>query len=207
MAEGVLSQRDPAASAGRLVLSPGGVVALGAVGVVAGVVVLAWPGATLLVIAVTFAIFLFVTGVFRLVAALASVEPSGSGRALLAIVGALSILLGILFLRRPFETLAVLVLLLGLFWIVAGALEIVHALGSPGLPGRSWSIGAGVVSLAAGIVVLVFPSATLVVLVWLVGLQLLCYGAITVARGVLARRDQRLPSAARRAPQPRSSPT
>ncbi|HET6503520.1 MAG TPA: DUF308 domain-containing protein [Amycolatopsis sp.] len=184
-------RRDPADSAGRLAYSPSGIIGLGALAVVAGVLVLAWPGVTLRLIAVIFALFLLVFGTIRLISAIASEELTGGGRVLLAFLGIIAILVGILCLRHPFQTLTVLVLLLGLFWILGGVLEAVHALGSPGMPGRGWSIAAGVVSLAAGIVVLAYSTATLVVLTWLLGLELILYGVITVGRGVQAHRELR----------------
>jgi len=187
----MVNGRDPSETAGRLALSPAGIIGMGVLAAAAGVLVLAWPKSTLQVLAVIFALFVLIHGVFRLVAALAVDELSGGGRVLLALLGMLSILIGVLCLRHPFQTLTVLVLLLGLYWILSGVLETVHALGSPGLPGRGWVIGGGVVSVAAGIVVLAVSSATLIVLAWLVGLQLLCYGAITVARGIQARHDLR----------------
>ena len=183
--------RDPGDVAGQVARSSTGIVALGVVTVIAGVAVLAWPDATAKVIAVIFGIFALVNGVFQLVSAIASDGARGSGaRVLLALAGVLSLLLGIVCLRHPFQTLAILTLLLGMFWVVSGVVGMVHALGSRGMPGRGFAVFAGAVSVIAGIVLLVYPTVSLIVLVWLLGLQLVVTGAIVVGWGIAARRDR-----------------
>lgn len=168
--------------------SPGAVIALGVVSILGGVAVLVWPQATLVAIAFIFAIELLVVGVVRLVTAFTTSEASGGGRVLLVLLGVLAILAGIIFLRHPFTTIAVLGLLLGAFWIVAGVVELYGAFEARGVPGRGWGIAAGVLSIVAGIFVLAFTGASLVVLVWLLGLQLVLYGVLTICRGNTLRR-------------------
>ena len=81
------------------------------------------PGQTVLVLAWLVGLQLMVSGVFRLVASFSASES----RALLAVAGVLAIVVGILVLRHPLQTVAVLALLLGLYWAISGAIEIVHA--------------------------------------------------------------------------------
>jgi uncharacterized membrane protein HdeD (DUF308 family) len=168
--------------------SPGAIIALGIVSILGGVAVLVWPQATLVAVAIILAIELLVVGVVRLVTAFTTSEASGGGRVLLVLLGVLAILAGIIFLRHPFATITVLGLLLGAFWIVAGVVELFDAVESRGVPGRGWAIAAGVLSVVAGIFVLAFTGASLVVLVWLLGLQLLLYGVLTIGRGTVMRR-------------------
>ena len=73
----------------------GWVFAYGVLTLIAGVAVLAWPGETLLVLAVLFGIQLIVSGIFRFVAALASSDLTGGTRVLLALLGVLSIIIGL----------------------------------------------------------------------------------------------------------------
>ena len=188
MAERGIVTWGPGHRMGEMARSPGGVIVFGAVSVVAGVLVLAWPGATLLAIAVVFALDVLVAGFLRLVAALSAEEIRGGGRVLLALLAIVSIIAGVLLLRHPFQTLAVLALLLGLFWVMAGVLEIVHASGARDMPGRGWAIGAGVLQIACGIFLLSFTAVSLLALVWLLGVELLVYGAIAIARGIHMRR-------------------
>lgn len=195
-------RRSMPETAGYLAQLPGSVIGLGIITILAGVAILVWPGATVGAIGLVFGIFLLINGVFRLVSALASDERSGGSRALVALLGVVSILVGVLVLRHPFQTLAIMTLLLGLYWVISGLLETIHAVGSPGLSGRGWAVAAGLISLAAGIVVLVYPAVSLVVLVWLLGVQLVIGGAFVVALGIQIRRELR--SAAPSVPQRRA---
>jgi uncharacterized membrane protein HdeD (DUF308 family) len=187
MSDDTYESWGPGDTAGQLARSAPGIIGFGVVSVVAGILVLVWPGATLTVVAVIFGLALLVGGIFRIVTAFSAQEIRGGGRVLLALLGIISILVGILCLRHPFQTIGVLVVLLGLYWVVAGVLEIVHAAGAHEMHSRGWAIGAGVLSVVAGIVLLAFTAASALVLVWLVGLELVVYGGITVGRGVQLR--------------------
>lgn len=178
-------------TAGNLAHRPVSIIGLGVITVVAGLIILLWPGVTLALMALVFGIFLLINGVFRLVSAVASEHHTSSGRAMPALLGAASILVGLLVLRHPLQTLALLTVLLGLYWIVTGVLEIVRAVSTRGMPGRGWAAAAGLISLLAGIVVLAYTAASLVVLVWLLGLQLVIWGAMEIASGFHARRTLR----------------
>jgi uncharacterized membrane protein HdeD (DUF308 family) len=58
----------------------GWVLAFGIITVLAGLLVLAWPGRTIVVIAVLFGIQLVVAGIFRFVAAFATDDATGGTR-------------------------------------------------------------------------------------------------------------------------------
>lgn len=166
--------------------SRGWTVAFGALTLIAGILLLVWPGQSILVLAVILGIWLLVAGVFRLIAAVALDEGQGSSRALIALLGVVAILVGILCLARPFQTATALALLLGAFWIVAGVIEFFHGIAGD-TPGRGWAIAAGLVSVLAGIVVLAYPGASLVVLTWLFGIWLIVLGAMSIAAGFSGR--------------------
>ena len=109
--------------------SPGLVLGAGVVSILIGVLVLAWPGATIKVIAWLFAIQLLVAGVLQLISAFAAGRGPG-GRVLFALLGALSILVGLLCLREPSQTALVLGLLIGAMWVIQGVVGIVEAIGN-----------------------------------------------------------------------------
>ena len=75
---------------------------------------------------------------------------------------------------------SVLALLIGIGWIIRGIADLVEGLAHPGMPARGWVIFIGVVSLLAGIVVLMWPAITLGALVWVAGLWLVVLGIIEV---------------------------
>src|ERR1700745_4418271 len=109
----------------------------------AGVAVLAWPGRTLIVVAVLFGIQLVVTGIFRFVGAFASEDLTGGTRVLLAVLGVLSLLIGLYAVRHVLVTLLALALLFGIYWIVNGAVELFMAMSDRGAAGRGGNWGQG----------------------------------------------------------------
>lgn len=170
-------------------LSRAWTITFGVLTLIIGLLVLFWPGKTVLVIAVLFGIQLIVGGIFRLVLSISYSEAETSGRVLYAILGALSIIVGLLCLREPLQTVVVLGLLLGLAWTIGGIVEIVHGFTGEHGSGRGWQIAGGLLSVIAGVIVLVYPGASLVTLAWVMGLLLVFYGAIAIGRAIFAGRS------------------
>jgi hypothetical protein len=157
---------------------------LGVVNIVLGAIVLAWPEATVAVLAVLFGIQLLIGGVLRVARAVLAAGAGAGARAVSAAVGVLFLFVGLLCLQNLMQTVKVLVLLVGLTWLVAGVLDLVGVLGE-GPPSRwsagtGWDLLVGVVSVLAGITVLAFPEASVRTLALLLGLWLLALGAATV---------------------------
>lgn len=115
----------------------------GALTFVVGILVLAWPGHTLVALAVLFGLQLVISGLVRLVAAIALTDASGGTRALMAILGLLGLLVGLWALRHIDITLSVLALFLAIYWIIDGVVQIFAAIDHPGLPGRGWVVAGG----------------------------------------------------------------
>jgi uncharacterized membrane protein HdeD (DUF308 family) len=170
--------------------SPGLTIGAGALTIVIGVLVLVWPGATTVVIAWLLAIQLVVTGVLQLIAAFAG-DAGTAERMLLGLLGALSILVGLLCLRAPLQTTVVLGLLIGATWVVGGVIGIFTAISAGPSPGRGWKIAWGLVAALGGAIVLIYPGASLVALTWSFGVVLILTGFLLVGRGLIARRSAR----------------
>jgi uncharacterized membrane protein HdeD (DUF308 family) len=161
--------------------------AFGIITLLTGVVVLAWPGRTLVVVAVLFGIELMAAGIFRFVAGLASEDESGGTRVLLALLGVLSFIVGLYALRHVLVTVAALALLLGIFWIVNGAVEMFAALSYREMPGRGWTILVGLLSVLAGVVVLAYPGISLLTLAVVLGVWLLVLGLMEIVQAFQLR--------------------
>jgi uncharacterized membrane protein HdeD (DUF308 family) len=166
----------------------GWVLFFGIATLVLGVLVVLQPKATIYGFALLIGIWLFVSGLFRIVMAIADNEDSGGVRVLVAILGLLSVIIGIFFLRHTYETVATLTFLLGLFWIIGGIIEFFSAYSRKGLPGRSFRIVMGLLAVAAGIVTLVWPSITLHVLVYIMGIWLIIYGILQIVTSLTIRK-------------------
>jgi uncharacterized membrane protein HdeD (DUF308 family) len=160
----------------------------GVVSIIAGILALAWPGPTLLVLAVLFGAELIVWGIYRLVGAVTFGDAGGGARTLWAILGVLSLLLGFYALRHIVITLLSLGLLLGIFWLVDGIGLIVSTIEHRGMPGRGLSLLSGVLGAIAGLVLLVWPTISILTLAWLAGLWLLILGVMQVSAAMQLRR-------------------
>ncbi len=171
---------DPADLVARVGRHWGWVLAFGIITALIGIVALAWPGRTLLVVAVLFGIQLIAMGIFRFAAAFASDDATGGTRVLLALLGVLSLIIGLYAVRHVLITLLALALLLGIFWIISGAMELFTALAHREMRHRGWTALMGVVSVLAGAVVLAYPGISLLVLAVVLSIWLLIFGAMQI---------------------------
>lgn len=162
--------------------SRGWTVAFGVLTLVAGILLLVWPGLSVFMLAVVLGSWLLVAGLFRLIAAIALTDQQATSRVLMALLAAVAILVGILVLARPLQTATALALLVGAFWVIGGIIEAFHGIVGE-TSGRVWAIVAGVVSVVAGAVVLAYPGASLLVLTWLFGIFLIVLGVISLVAG------------------------
>jgi uncharacterized membrane protein HdeD (DUF308 family) len=169
--------------------SPTLLVGEGALGMVSGVLALTWPGPTAVVLAWLIGVHLLAVGVLRLLAAASDRTRTGV-RGISGGLGTLSVLVGILCLRAPLQTLLALGLLIGVAWVVGGVVRVVQGvLADHGTP-RTWPIAAGLLSVVAGGVVLLYPDASLVAFTSIIGVVLVLEGACLIAAGLTIRRAQ-----------------
>jgi uncharacterized membrane protein HdeD (DUF308 family) len=143
-----------------------------------GIFFVASPHETLSTFTVIGGIFLLVDGVLALIAA---VFGRGEGRSLLALIGVLSAIAGLVLIKKPFATLTVFILILGVWFVVAGVVRFVAALGEP--DGRGGNIAVAVLDLLAGIVILAWPGPSLATLAVIIGVVLIFRGALLMGAG------------------------
>jgi uncharacterized membrane protein HdeD (DUF308 family) len=183
--------QQPADTLARLGRHWGWVLAFGIITVLAGIAVLAWPAETLLVLAVLFGVQLIVSGIFRFVAAFAYEDVTGGTRVLLALLGILSVIIGLWAVRHVLLTLLALVVFLGIFWIINGAIELFTSLSQRDMPNRGWTALTGVLSVLAGIIVLAVPGLSLLGLAIILGIWLLVFGIMEMTMAFRIRRTGR----------------
>jgi uncharacterized membrane protein HdeD (DUF308 family) len=172
---------DPAEMLGRLGRHWGWVMFFGVITVVLGILALAWPGHTLIAIAVVFGVQLVVMGVFRFVASFAFPDLSGGTRVLYALLGVLSLIIGLYALRHVLITIVALALLLGIFWVVNGTTELFTAISQRELPNRGWNIFSGILGIIAGFILLVYPAISVLTLAIVVSVWLIIYGMMLIS--------------------------
>jgi uncharacterized membrane protein HdeD (DUF308 family) len=157
-----------------------------------GIAVMVWPDKTISVLAVLLGISLLISGIFSLVGSFTQPDQQTGSRVLMAISGALSIVLGFIAFQGITQATAILALLVGVGWLVRGIFELVAGIGAAkGTPGCGLVITIGALSVAAGAAVLLWPSITLTALVWISGLWLLVLGLLQIVAAFGLRKAAR----------------
>ncbi|TWV37752.1 HdeD family acid-resistance protein [Streptomyces misionensis] len=169
------------------------VLVTGIASLVLGILVLVWPGPSLLAAGVLFGLYLLVSGVFQLVAAFGTHQAT-SLRVLAFISGALSILLGLLCFRGPMQSILLLALWIGIGWLIRGITHTMAAISDPRMPARGWQILLGVLTFIAGIVLIDSPFRSVAVLTLVGGIWLVVVGVTEIITAFRIRhRAGRLP--------------
>jgi uncharacterized membrane protein HdeD (DUF308 family) len=163
---------------------------MGVVAIILGVVLLVWPVKTAAVFTVALGIYFLVVGVVRLGLGIFSRGIGGWERAFDIFLGVLLVILGIFALRNVTASSAALLFLIitiiGIGWILEGVFAIVQS-GSSGA--RGWAITFGIISIVAGILVLVTPGWSVALLILFGGIVLVILGVVGIVRAFTFGRD------------------
>jgi uncharacterized membrane protein HdeD (DUF308 family) len=160
---------------------------LGVLGVIIGIIAVAWPGVTIAALVILFAIYAFIGAGLQAVRAFSSAAAGPVfGHLLLALI---YLAAGVAALVWPSPTALVLVLVVGIWAFVAGFAEIAAAFGSGEAAGtRAMFIVTGLISIAFGVVLTARPGIGAVTLALLFGLFSLIYAVSEIVAGVQMRR-------------------
>lgn len=158
----------------------GTLIAVSIIGIILGIIALVWPGATLLTIAILFGSYLVAVGLFRVIAAITANSFGGGLRWMLGILGVLVIIAGIICLANPFSSLVILALVIGFGWILDGIVDITAGAAGKTLGPRWLAILSGVVSVIAGIAVLMLPGLAIATFVLFGAILLIVVSATTL---------------------------
>ena len=153
----------------------------GVISIFVGAALVFWPGKTLTVVGFLIGLWMLFFGIIRFLMALFGGETEG--RWILVVVGILGIVLGIVVMKNPSETIGVVALIAAIFWIVSGLINLFGAITDSETPSRGWVIFGGLVAMAAGAVILLWPSASILVLAWVAGLFFIVDGVMQVVSG------------------------
>ncbi len=166
---------------------------LGLLCMVAGVIVLAEPKNSLASIAVIIGVYLTIDGIITV---LSSLLLSGAdGRALTVLMGVVGIVIGVILIRHPVNSVTAVAMFVGLWLIVAGAVRLVSAFGER--QGRVWRLLVSLVEIVAGIVIVSTPGIGIATLALLIGIGLILRGIALSTVGWLvhqAAKDEELPA-------------
>src|SRR6201993_113384 len=172
-----------------------GTLVWGVLTIALGAMVLAWPGPTILVTATMLGVYLLISGLAELFLAFTLPRPAAT-RVMLFFTGALSLILAILSFRHFGDDYAVLLLSvwIGTGLVFLGVSENAVALSERDLPGRGWYVVLGIMSVIAGVIVLVWPFDSIVVLTVVSGVALVVFGLIRIVQAFEIRSDTKTAS-------------
>ena len=153
-------------------------VVVGVLSLIAGVIILFKPGDSLATLAVIAGIFLLVDGILELVSSFLRSTPN---RGLVALLGVVTAIVGVLLIRHPIGGVTAIALLIGIWLIAIGVIRLATAVEEPGRVG--WRIFAGIVELIAGIIIVADPNIGFTTLAILVGLGFILNGIGMIALG------------------------
>jgi uncharacterized membrane protein HdeD (DUF308 family) len=163
----------------------------GALNVLFGVLALVWPDVTFVALVLLFGAYAFVDGIFALVAAFSRSRRRAARRerGLLVLEGILGIGAGLVTVFYPGITAVALLVVIAAWAIVGGTFEIVQAVRLRKQIRGEWLLGlAGALSVAFGVLVLLYPAAGALSIVWLLGAYAIAFGAVLIALGIRLRR-------------------
>ncbi len=156
----------------------------GIVAVIVGIVILVQPRFVGNLAAILVGLYALVAGAIYLGLGLFTKDMGSWPRAARIVVGAVFIVGGILALVNMNTTTTVLVTVIatvvGIMWIVEGVVTLTLAVtASP----NGWVIGYAVVSIAAGVLVLISPFMFAAAINWLLGISFIVLGVVQLLRG------------------------
>jgi uncharacterized membrane protein HdeD (DUF308 family) len=147
-----------------------------------GILLIGWPAISLTVLILLFGAFALVDG--ALILAMGRQMPSGeAARPVMLIAGALAVIVGIATFLWPGLTEVVLLVLIALRAIIVGVAEIVTATRIGRHDSLAWMLACvGLLSIAFGTLLLVYPGTGILALVWAIGLYAIVIGSLGMAR-------------------------
>lgn len=159
-------------------------VGVGVVIVLAGLVLLMWPGATTVVLVSLLGLAIGAYGVHELINAARG--SAGRSRLWSGVIGAVALIGGLSIFMTPLVSAVTVGLVIGWYWLIGGVIGIVGAIMEPG--SRFVRLLVAGLSLVAGLVVIAQPGLSLVTLVWFSGAWILASGVVMLAGALFGRR-------------------
>jgi uncharacterized membrane protein HdeD (DUF308 family) len=181
---------------GRATSATAGALLFGAVCLIAvGIMLLVWPKASLTVVAILIGAAVVATGLVKLWEGFTASSQSGGMRAGYVVIGLLAVLAGVYLLRHHTLSIYLVAFVTGVYFIAHGVTDLGVAAAAR-VPGRGWRAVLGIFSLAAGLILVIWPGPSLVVLYTLVAAWLLFYGCVLAGLAFGVRRAAKSATAA-----------
>ena len=99
----------------------------------------------------------------------------------MAIIGLISVLAGLVLIKRPFDTLVVFALIVGIWFVIAGIARLVA--GFAEREGRAATSPSPTLDIVAGVVILAWPDLGLSTFAVILGIVLILRGVLLIFAG------------------------
>lgn len=160
--------------------------AAGLISLIMGLILALHPSGSFKVVAVLIGVAIVFGGIFNFIRALDHEEQH---RVFMVVAGLVEVIVGVVMIRHLDLTKAVVGLLIGISWIIQGIVVLLGAAAGAVRGHRGWAIVFGLISLAAGIVVVMVPSHSVNALATLLGIWLMVLGIMELIGGFLFRAE------------------
>ena len=152
----------------------------GIAAIVFGLLAWAWPGVTLVTLVLFWGAYALVDGVAALIGGWKT-KDGGKPMWTVVLVGIVGILAGIFTFLQPGVTAIALLILIAIWAIVQGVLEISAAIRLRKEIKNEWLlILSGLLSVAFGVLMILNPGAGAMAVLWLIGVFAVAYGVLLV---------------------------
>jgi uncharacterized membrane protein HdeD (DUF308 family) len=152
----------------------------GMAAVLFGVAVLVWPGMALTSLVLVWGAYAVVDGFFALVAGIQG-RPEVTNRWLAVLEGVVSIAAGAIAFVWPGITAMTLLYVIAAWAIFTGVLEIIAAIQlRKEITDEFWLGLSGVLSVAFGLLLFIYPGAGMLSILWLLGIYSIVFGVATI---------------------------
>jgi uncharacterized membrane protein HdeD (DUF308 family) len=160
----------------------------GIAAVIFGILAFVWPGATGLALVILFGAYAFVDGVFALIAAIRAGETHQRWIAF-AIEGIIGLIIAAIVFIHPVIAAIALYITIAIWAVLTGIFEIVEAVQLRKLIPNEWLlILGGICSIVFGILLVAFPMAGVLTVIFLIGAYAVIFGIIMIAFSLRLRK-------------------
>ena len=164
----------------------------GLAAVIFGVLAFVWPHITLTALVFLFGAYALVDGAFAIIAGIKS-HGEYKRWGLLLLQGILSVAAGVFAFMVPAMTAFILLILIASWAIVSGAFQIAAAIQLRKHIKGEWLLAlGGIGSILFGAILLFFPAAGALAMIWIIGTYAIVFGVLLIALGFKLRGLERL---------------
>ncbi|MCK5251866.1 MAG: HdeD family acid-resistance protein [Thermoplasmata archaeon] len=154
-----------------------------------GILAIAYPDLTLAVFVIFFGAFVFIEGIFQMVGAFAA-KAENPQWALMFISGLFSFMIGVIVLAWPGMSALVLLYFIGAWFLISGTVQLVFGLRAIGDGTKAGvHIVGGILGIMIGMLAFIWPGATAMSIIWIIGLFAIFFGIQLIALGFLSRSE------------------